>query len=192
MPANVGRAAVLISGGGSNLQSLIDAIAAGDLAMRICVVVSNKPNAVGLERARRAGITTLSIANTDYADRDAFDSALAAALDRHAPDFLILAGFMRILTPAFVLRFAGRILNIHPSLLPDYAGLNTHQRVLDANEQWHGCTVHFVTDELDGGAPIIQGRVPVLENDNAETLADRVLQGEHRIYPIAAGLLASN
>lgn len=187
---NIGRAAVLISGGGTNLQSLIDA-ATGGLAMQICVVASNNPDAGGLERARRAGISTLTIPNKKFADRLKFDMALADAIDLHSPDFLILAGFMRILSPQFVARYDGRILNIHPSLLPDYPGLDTHQRVLDANEEWHGCTVHFVTGELDGGPPVIQGRVAVLENDSADTLASRVLQVEHRIYPIAAGLMAS-
>lgn len=184
-------AAVLISGGGSNLQALIDATGDGRLALNIVVVVSNRPNVAGLDRAHRAGIATECIVATDFPTRDAFDEALADALDAYRPDFLLLAGFMRILTPAFVRRFSGRMLNIHPSLLPDYPGLDTHRRVLEAGDRWHGCTVHFVTEELDGGPAIMQGRVAVLPDDDAERLAARVLTVEHRIYPQAAALLAS-
>lgn len=184
-------AAVLISGGGSNLQALIDATRNGRLALDIVVVVSNRPNVPGLDRARRAGIATECIVAADFPTRDAFDVALADALDAYRPDFLLLAGFMRILTPAFVRRYSGRMLNIHPSLLPDYPGLDTHRRVLEAGDRWHGCTVHFVTNKLDGGPAIVQGRVPVLPDDNAEGLAARVLAVEHRIYPQAAALLAS-
>lgn len=184
-------AAVLISGGGSNLQALIDAAGGGRLALDIVVVVSNRPNVAGLDRARRAGIPTECIVSADYPTRDAFDMALTDALDGYRPDFLLLAGFMRILTPAFVRRYSGRMLNIHPSLLPDYPGLDTHRRALEAGERWHGCTVHFVNEQLDGGPAIVQGRVPVMPDDNADSLAARVLAVEHRIYPQAAALLAS-
>ena len=184
-------AAVLISGGGSNLQAFIDAVAHGTLDLDLGVVISNRPDAGGLERAARAGIATRCLPSRGVRDRAAYDERLAAELDRHAPDLLLLAGFMRILGKDFVARYAGRILNIHPSLLPKYPGLDTHQRVLDAGDPEHGCTVHFVTEELDGGPPIIQGRVPVLAGDDAASLAARVLEVEHRIYPQAAQLFAT-
>lgn len=188
---SVPTAAVLISGGGSNLQSLIDASLAARIGLDIRVVISNVADAGGLQRARRAGIATQVIENGRYAKRSEFDCALAAVVDRFAPDMLLLAGFMRILTADFVRRYAGRILNIHPSLLPEYPGLDTHQRALDDGESRHGCTVHFVTEELDGGPAIIQGMVPVERTDTAAILAARVLQVEHRIYPIAADLVAA-
>jgi len=184
------RAAILISGGGSNLQAFIDAVEAGSLAMDIPLVVSNRPDAGGLERARAAGIETAVIEHSAFDNRDEFDRALAEYLGRYQPDLIVLAGFMRILGVEFVSRFSGRILNIHPSLLPAYPGLDTHQRVLDAGDRWHGCTVHFVNEQLDGGPPIIQGRVPVLDDDDAATLAARVLEVEHTIYPIAAEHIA--
>jgi len=189
-PADL-SAAVLISGSGSNLQALIDATASGELPMKISVVISNKPAASGLDRARRAGISVEYIAHRDYAERSLFDSALVETLDKYQPDLVILAGFMRILTTTFVDHFAGRILNIHPSLLPKYPGLDTHQRAIDAGDTWHGCTVHFVTAELDSGAAIIQGRVPVLAEDTADELAARVLKIEHKIYPQAAAMIAA-
>lgn len=191
MTALPARAAVLISGTGTNLQAFIHAVGAGSCDLSLAVVVSNRPEAPGLERARQAGIPVECVPNEEYADRPAFDSALGDTLERYAPDLIVLAGFMRILTPAFVERFSGRILNIHPSLLPDYPGLHTHQRVIDAGDAWHGATVHFVTEELDAGPRIIQGRVPVIEGDTAELLAARVLKIEHRIYPQAAALLGS-
>ncbi len=184
-------AAVLISGNGSNLQSLIDATQTGELDLKIGVVFSSRPDAYGLERARIAGIAVECLQYRDYRERAQFDAALVHTLDEYSPDIVILAGFMRILTPVFIDRFAGRILNIHPSLLPGYPGLHTHQRVLDAGDEWHGCTVHFVTAELDGGPAIIQGWVAVETGDTAETLAARVLEVEHRIYPRAAALLSS-
>lgn len=190
-PAPRRSAAVLISGSGSNLQALIDATRDGRLALDIVVVAGNRPDAAGLARARRAGIATECVESADFKSRNAFDAALANVLQPYQPDFLLLAGFMRILTPGFVRRYTGRMLNIHPSLLPNYPGLDTHRRVLDAGDPWHGCTVHFVTDRLDGGPPVIQGRVPVLPGDDAEQLAARVLAVEHRIYPQAAELLAS-
>lgn len=176
---------VLISGGGSNLQAIIDAIAAGTLAAEIRAVISNRADAFGLERARRAGIPVEVINHRDYADRRAFDQALAQRIDSHAPALVVLAGFMRILTPEFVEHYRGRMLNIHPSLLPAFTGLNTHARALEAGVREHGCSVHFVTPELDGGPVIIRAAVPVLEGDTAETLAARVLEQEHRIYPQA-------
>ena len=184
-------AAVLISGGGTNLQSIIDASERGEIAVQVAVVVSNKPEAKGLDRARNASIPVECLENGSFADRQSFDEALTKLIDKYSPDMLILAGFMRILSPHFVAHYEGRILNIHPSLLPAYPGLRTHQRAIDNKEKWHGCTVHFVTDELDGGPPIIQGRVAVLPDDDADTLAARVLEVEHKIYPIAADLLAS-
>lgn len=184
-------AVVLISGGGSNLQALIDAIATQALNIRITAVISNKADAGGLLRARKAGIDTLTLQNADYPDREQFDAALSAILDKYDPNMIMLAGFMRILTASFVNRYAGRIINIHPSLLPKYPGLHTHQRALDDGEREHGCTVHFVTEELDGGPCIVQGRVPVLEGDGVQQLAARVLEIEHKIYPHAVKLIAS-
>ena len=184
-------AAVLISGSGTNLQSFIDKVASGSLDLELAVVLSNKPAAAGLERARQAGIPVECVKHGDYPDRESFDAALVDTLDRYAPDLIVLAGFMRILTPVFIDHFAGRIFNIHPSLLPKYPGLDTHQRAIDAGDEWAGSTVHFATEELDGGPPIIQGRVPVLPDDTADTLAARVLAVEHRIYPQAAALFAA-
>lgn len=189
--ARVSNAAVLVSGGGTNLQAFIDAVRDGQLDLELAVVVSNNSEAKGLERARLADIPTECVPGTAHADRTEYDRALAAALDKYHPGLLILAGFMRILTPAFVDRYEGRILNIHPSLLPRFPGLDTHRRVLDAGDPWHGATVHFVTEQLDGGPRLIQGRVPVLAGDTAERLAARVLAMEHRIYPEAAALVAS-
>jgi phosphoribosylglycinamide formyltransferase-1 len=184
-------AAVLISGGGSNLQSFIDATQSGKLDLDIAIVVSNRAAAFGLQRARNAGIDVACVDHRKYPNRLRFDAALLNVLQKYDPEIVILAGFMRILTEVFVERFAGRILNIHPSLLPRHPGLDTHQRAIDAGDRWHGCTVHFVTTELDGGPPIIQARVPVLDNDTADSLAARVLKFEHRIFPEAVSLLAT-
>ena len=175
---------VLISGSGSNLQALIDGAANGELPIRIEAVISNEPDAFGLERARRAGIPAEVVDHRDFASREAFDRALMAAIDRHHPGLVVLAGFMRILTPGFVQHYAGRLLNIHPSLLPKYQGLHTHRRALEAGDAEHGASVHFVTEELDGGPVIIQAKVPVLADDTPERLAARVLEKEHRIYPL--------
>jgi len=185
------RAAILISGGGTNLQAFIDAVRGGTLDLDIAVVISNRADAYGLTRASQAGIETVCIPHKDFDSRDAFDAALAEGIDAYAPDIVILAGFMRILTARFVRRYQGRLLNIHPSLLPLYPGLDTHRRALEAGDRWHGSTVHFVTEELDGGPRIIQGRVPVRPDDDADSLAARVLEVEHRIYPLAAGWLAA-
>jgi phosphoribosylglycinamide formyltransferase-1 len=175
---------VLISGGGTNLQALIDAAAAGQ-PFTIAGVVSNRPDAFGLTRAARAGIPTAIVDHTAYDDRESFEAALAERVDRFAPQLVCLAGFMRILTPGFVGHYRGRMLNIHPSLLPRYRGLHTHQRAIDAGDAEHGATVHFVTEELDGGPRIVRARVPVRPDDTAEVLAARVLEQEHRIYPLA-------
>lgn len=168
------------------MQAFIDACARGDLDARIAVVLSNRPDAAGLERARAAGIDTLCIDHRDFGDRESFDRAMVDALSPYNPDLVILAGFMRILTPVFITPFTGKLLNIHPSLLPKYPGLHTHQRALDAGDSEAGVTVHYVTPELDGGPPIIQARVPVLDGDTADSLAARVIPQEHVIYPIAA------
>jgi phosphoribosylglycinamide formyltransferase-1 len=171
---------VLISGRGSNMQSLIDA------GLPVSAVISNRPDAIGLEIAAARGVATSVVEHSAFASREAFDAALANAIDLHSPRLIALAGFMRILTPQFVERYAGRLLNIHPSLLPAFPGLNTHQRALEAGAKVHGCTVHFVTAELDHGPIVIQATVPVRDDDSAKTLAARVLRQEHVIYPRAA------
>lgn len=180
------RTAVLISGSGSNLQSFIDKTAQGEIDLDLSVVFSNKADAYGLTRAATAGIATECLDHRSYADREAFDRAVADVLDAYQPDLIVLAGFMRILSPWFVQHYEGRILNIHPALLPAYPGLDTHQRVLDAGEEWHGSTVHFVTEELDGGPRILQGRIAVHSDETAEELCARVQTVEHQIYPEAA------
>lgn len=182
-PVNV---VVLLSGTGSNLQALIDSIAAtpGHPA-RLRAVISNRADALGLQRARDAGIDTAVLDHKGYVDREAFDQALMALIDGFAADLVVLAGFMRILSVTFVRHYAGRLLNIHPSLLPLYKGLNTHQRALDAGDREHGCSVHFVTEELDGGPLVVQAVVPVTAGDDASRLAARVHAEEHRIYPLA-------
>ncbi len=185
------RAAILISGSGTNLQAFIDRVTAGQLDLELAVVFSNRPDAFGLERARKAGIATICIEHGNFADREAFDLAMSAALDPYEPDLLILAGFMRILSPGFVEHYEGRILNIHPALLPAYPGLDTHQRVLDAGETWHGSTVHFVTEQLDGGPRILAGRLRVDANETAAELTDRIQAIEHQIYPEAAAWFAA-
>jgi len=174
---------VLISGNGTNLQAIIDAVRRGELAAEIRAVISNRPQAFGLERARRAGIPAETVDHTRYPDRNDFDAALRAMIDRYQPALVILAGFMRILTPEFVTHYHGRMLNIHPSLLPAFRGLDTHRRALAAGAKAHGASVHFVTVELDGGPVIIQQQVPILPGDDAGTLAARVQTAEHRLYP---------
>ncbi len=185
------KTAILISGSGTNLQAFIDAVKDGDLDLELAVVFSNNPDAYGLERAEQAGVPTACIQHADFPDRESFDHAVIAELDRFEPDLLILAGFMRILSPTFVTHYAGKILNIHPALLPLYPGLNTHQRVLNAGDQWHGSTVHFVTEELDGGPRILQGRLTIVPGETADELATRVQTVEHQIYPMAAGWVGS-
>jgi phosphoribosylglycinamide formyltransferase-1 len=181
MPETKCSIAVLISGNGSNLQALIDASHLGNYT--IGLVISNKSDAYGLERARRANIATQVIDHREYANREDFDAALMAVLDAERPQLIVLAGFMRILSSAFVQHYQGLILNIHPSLLPKYPGTNTHQRAIDAGETEHGVSVHFVTEELDGGPVIAQERVPVLPQDTARELAARVAAQEHVLYP---------
>ena len=172
---------ILISGRGSNLRAMAEAA----LPARIAAVISNRADAAGLDYAGSRSIPTELIAHRDYASREAFDAALAAAVDRHAPDLVVLAGFMRILSTAFVTRFAGRLINIHPSLLPSYPGLDTHRRALHDGVKIHGCTVHFVTADLDHGPIIIQAAVPVLPHDDEASLAARVLAQEHLVLPRA-------
>lgn len=182
---------VLISGSGRNLQALIDHCAAGHIPARIAAVVSNKAEAYGLERARRAGIATEVVPHGDYPSREAFDAALAAAIDRHTPDLLAMAGFMRILTPGFTRHYLGRALNIHPSLLPRHPGLKTHAAALAAGDAEHGASVHFVTEALDGGPLVLQGAFTVAAEDSAESLAERVMnEVELKIYPQALAWLA--
>lgn len=179
------RIVVLISGKGSNLQSFIDAVQMRVIDGEIVAVISNNPGVLGLERAEKAGIPTQVVNHRDYPDRESFDAALAEVVESYRPNLVLLAGFMRILTPGFVEKFEGRMLNIHPSLLPKYPGLHTHQRALDAGDTVAGATVHFVTSELDGGPAVIHAEVPILEDDDAETLAARVFEQEHLIYPMA-------
>ncbi|WMC09681.1 phosphoribosylglycinamide formyltransferase [Oceanimonas pelagia] len=179
------RIVVLISGNGSNLQTLLDQAANGRLGGEVVAVISNKADAYGLERARLAGVATEVLPGRDFADRENYDAALMTLVDGYRPDLVVLAGFMRILTPGFVRHYEGRMLNIHPSLLPKYQGLNTHQRAIDAGDDEHGCSVHFVTEELDGGPVILQARVPVFADDDAAAVAARVQVQEHAIYPLA-------
>ena len=184
------KAVVLISGGGSNLQAFIDHIAAGDLNIEIKLVVSNVPTAYGLERARLAGIDQACIEHGNFTNRLEFDKALMARIDQAEPDLVILAGFMRILTPEFVNHYANRLVNIHPSLLPKFTGVNTHQRAIDAGEQWHGASIHFVIPELDAGPVILQGRLAIRQDDTAETLQQRIHKIEHKLYPLAVKWLS--
>ncbi len=183
--------AVLISGDGTNLQALIDARQRGELSIDIRVVLSNRADAFGLERARRAGIAIAVVEHAQFVSRAEFDRALQARIDASGAQLVILAGFMRILTPEFVQHYAGRLLNIHPSLLPKHRGLRTHASALAAGDAEHGASVHFVTTELDGGPVIAQACVPVLAHDTPGTLAQRVRVQEHIIYPLVIGWFAS-
>ncbi|MEP5569938.1 MAG: phosphoribosylglycinamide formyltransferase [Halioglobus sp.] len=184
--AGKARLAVLISGRGSNMQAFIDACECGQIDAEIALVLSNNPDAAGLVTAAEAGIPAACVDHRDYDNREAFDAALVDVIAPQRPDLVILAGFMRILTPVFIAPFAGKLLNIHPSLLPKYPGLNTHRRALEAGDEEAGVTVHYVTPELDGGPPILQARVPVAPEDTPDTLAAKVILREHIIYPIAA------
>ncbi|MDY6891638.1 MAG: phosphoribosylglycinamide formyltransferase [Pseudomonadota bacterium] len=179
------RIVVLISGSGSNLQAILDETRAGRIDGRIVAVISNRADAYGLIRAERAGIEARLLEHKQFAGRESFDRALVELIDSYAPDLVVLAGFMRILTPELVRHYHGRLLNIHPSLLPRHKGLNTHQRVLEAGDDSHGCSVHFVTEELDGGPVIIQARTPVGAGETAAGLQQRVHALEHQIYPLA-------
>jgi phosphoribosylglycinamide formyltransferase-1 len=183
---------ILISGRGSNMEALIAARDAGNLPVNIAAVISNRPDAPGLEMAARAGIVTHFINHKGFAGREAFDAALAECIDQFSPDLVVLAGFMRILSDGFVNHYAGRLINIHPSLLPAFPGLHTHQRALEEGVRIHGCTVHFVTPALDHGPVIIQAAVPVFDGDSESSLAERVLAQEHRIYPQAVRWFAED
>lgn len=183
---------ILISGRGSNMEALIAARDAGNLPVNIAAVISNRPAAAGLETAARAGIVTHYVDHKGFAGRDAFDAALAECIDDFKPDLVVLAGFMRILTDGFVSHYAGRLMNIHPSLLPSFPGLHTHQRALEEGVRIHGCTVHFVTPTLDHGPVIIQAAVPVLDGDDEASLAARILVQEHQIYPQAVRWFAED
>lgn len=179
---------ILISGRGSNMQ----AIAEANLPVRVAAVISNAPDAAGLRYAQSRGISTEVVNHRSFASREEFDAKLAPAIDRLAPDLVVLAGFMRILTDGFVRRYEGRMINIHPSLLPAYPGLHTHRRALEAGVKVHGCTAHFVTPQLDHGPIIVQAAVPVLAGDTEDALAARVLRQEHRIYPLAVRWFAED
>ncbi len=179
---------ILISGRGSNMQAIVDADIPG---ARIAAVIANRPDAAGLAWAAARGIATVGLDHKQFASREAFDAQLAAEIDAFAPDLVVLAGFMRILTPAFTVRYEGRMLNIHPSLLPSFPGLHTHQRAIDMGCKVAGCTVHFVTAELDHGPIVAQAVVPVLDDDTETTLAARVLKQEHRLYPEAVRRFAA-
>lgn len=183
---------ILISGRGSNMEALIAARDAGKLPVNIAAVISNRPDALGLETAAKAGIVTHYVHHKGFPGRDAFDAALAECIDCFKPDLVVLAGFMRILTDAFVSHYAGRLMNIHPSLLPSFPGLHTHQRALEEGVRIHGCTVHFVTPTLDHGPVIIQAAVPVLDGDDEAALAARILVQEHKIYPQAVRWFAED
>jgi phosphoribosylglycinamide formyltransferase-1 len=182
---------VLISGSGTNLQAIIDAIEAGKLDAKIEVVVSNKANAFGIERARRHGIPTEVLDHRSFSSREAYDEAVVAILRQQRVALVVLAGFMRLLSPGFIRAFANRIMNIHPALLPAFPGLNVQQRAVEHGVRFSGCTVHFVNEECDEGPIIIQAVVPVLPDDTGETLAARILEQEHRIYPRAIQLYAA-
>ena len=178
------RILVLISGNGSNLQTLLDHCASGKVAGEVVGVISNRADAYGLVRAKEAGVATAILAQQQFASRAEYDVALLALMDDYQPDLVVLAGFMRILSADLVRHFAGRMINIHPSLLPKYQGLHTHQRAIDDGEREHGASVHFVTEELDGGPVILQARVPIFEGDSTDEVAARVQVQEHSIYPL--------
>lgn len=181
---------VLISGSGSNLQAIIDA-ATNACSYTVRGVISNRKDAFGLTRAAQAGIPTALVEHRDFPDRESFDEQLIRQIDTWQADLVVLAGFMRILTDRFVRHYSGRLINIHPSLLPKYKGLHTHQRAIDANESEHGCTVHFVCEELDAGAPILQAATPILSGDTPDSLQQRIHKLEHKIYPLAVDWFCS-
>lgn len=184
--------AVLISGNGSNLQAIIDSCNRGEIAASIACVISNEAEAYGLQRAKKANIPTHVLSHTEFPDRNLFDDALAKLIDGYNVDLIVLAGFMRILGADFIKRYEHRIINVHPSLLPKYKGLNTHARALSAGDKLHGASVHFVTADLDGGPVITQARIPVESSDTAETLQQRVHGVEHEILPRTIGWFAEN
>ncbi|UDQ79171.1 phosphoribosylglycinamide formyltransferase [Erwinia rhapontici] len=181
------RIVVLVSGNGSNLQAILDACQQGRIHGSVAAVFSNKAEAFGLERAREANVAAHALSAAQFADREAFDRQLMLEIDAYAPDLVVLAGYMRILSPAFVQHYAGRMLNIHPSLLPKYPGLHTHRQAIENGDDEHGTSVHFVTEELDGGPVILQAKVPVYNNDSEADVAARVQHQEHAIYPLVVG-----
>lgn len=185
MPGTTCNVVVLLSGSGSNLQALIDSARDEHSQVRVSAVISNRADAFGLQRAKDAGIATAVLDHTGFTGREAFDAALVEVINSFAPDLVVLAGFMRILSGGFVRHYQGRLLNIHPSLLPRYKGLHTHQRAIDAGDAEHGCSVHFVTEELDGGPLVVQAVIAVEPDDTAQSLAQRVHRQEHQIYPLA-------
>ncbi len=176
------RLVILISGRGSNMQTIVETIEREQLDAQVCAVIANRADAAGLAWAREQGIEARAVPHRNFPSREAFDEALAAEIEAFEPDYVLLAGFMRVLTPGFVARFEGRLINIHPSLLPSFPGLHTHQQALTLGVQWHGCTVHFVTAQLDHGPIVAQGIVPVCQGDDPDALADRLLSVEHRVY----------
>ncbi|MFT4861307.1 MAG: phosphoribosylglycinamide formyltransferase-1 [Pseudohongiellaceae bacterium] len=189
MSTDACKVVVLISGNGSNLQALIDASAKSNFT--VSAVISNKAEALGLQRAQAAAITSHVVDHTSYSSREAFDTAVQEIVDQYRPGLVILAGFMRILSAGFVNHFSGRLINIHPSLLPKYTGMNTHQRALDANDTEHGASVHFVTEELDGGPVIAREVIAIKSDDDADSLRRRVAEAEHRLYPAVVQAIAS-
>jgi phosphoribosylglycinamide formyltransferase-1 len=186
------RIVVLISGGGTNLQAIINACKEGYINGEVVAVISNKADVYGLIRAEQAGISHVVLSHKDHDSRESYDQALVSKINSFSPDLVVLAGFMRILTADFVQTYSGKLLNIHPSLLPKYQGLNTHQRAIEAKDSEHGVSVHFVTEELDGGPVILQAKVPVFKDDSADDLASRVHQQEHRIYPLVVKWFCEN
>lgn len=178
------RIVVLISGSGTNMQAIVEACNANRIAGEVVAVISNKAGVGGLEKAQAVGIETAVLSHKDFTTREAYDAELLKLIDGYQPDLVVLAGFMRILTPEFTRHYHGRMLNIHPSLLPKYKGINTHQRALDAGDTEHGVSVHFVTEELDGGPVILQATVPIFPEDTASDLQQRVHTQEHAIYPL--------
>lgn len=181
------RIVVLVSGNGSNLQAILDACQQGRINGSVAAVFSNKAEAYGLERAREAAVPAHALSAAQFADREAFDRQLMLEIDAYAPDLVVLAGYMRILSPVFVQHYAGRMLNIHPSLLPKYPGLHTHRQAIENGDDEHGTSVHFVTEELDGGPVILQAKVPVFREDNEADVSARVQHQEHAIYPLVVG-----
>lgn len=191
MAANKANIVILISGRGSNMISIVNAVNDGSLDVNVAAIISNRPDAAGLEFAQQQGIRSTVVDHKLFDTREQFDQELAKEIDQCSPDIVVLAGFMRILTADFVEHYAGKLINIHPSLLPKFKGLNTHQRAIDAGEKEHGASVHLVTPELDDGPVVLQARVPVLDGDNADTLAARVLEQEHQLYPAAINKLVT-
>ena len=187
-PSSPASIVVLISGSGSNLQAIIDGVEAGTISGQVTAVISNKSDVKGLERATKHGIANYVLDHTEHTDRESYDQALKALIDQHNPTLIILAGFMRILTESFVQHYEGRMLNIHPSLLPKFKGLHTHKRAIEAQESEHGCSVHFVTPELDGGPIIGQRKVTIDATDTEDSLASKVQKEEHFLYPLCTKL----